>query len=341
VAASAEGRRLTEQHRQDQLALRAAFLQQFLQLWPLLDENRLDETSPGWVAAVMGILRPYRRRSAEIATNYFTEYRQAEVPDLRRGPARSTPGLARPAQTPPEQPQRVGTAGRRGPARPVTRLRPSGSRPGGNVQIPDLEDGPRERTRIDIPEIDWEPFSYAAEISLKVMGPVGQKSKTGRGMTPAQAKDVSFVQTAGAASRHVLTGGRQSLLTLVDRDTVAKGWIRVTDSDPCSFCAMLASRGPVFKDKAAFAESNAQFQNNPKLGATPGDAKVHDNCACTMEPVYSLSAPWPGRAKEFRALYNEVIGFAPNNRYHGAEALRVFRNEYERRRRVSQRESVA
>lgn len=167
------------------------------------------------------------------------------------------------------------------------------------------------RTRIEIPDIDWTPRDRATEVSLIVTGPVGQKSKRSRGKSETVARDESFVEAAGAASRQVLTGGRQSLLTLLDDDPQVRGWIRVTDGDPCAFCAMLASRGPVFK-----SQESAGFS-------------AHDHCACTAEPVYYNDAPWPGRAAEFRRLWREHI----EGRFSGADARREWRRLYERLQR--------
>jgi hypothetical protein len=179
---------------------------------------------------------------------------------------------------------------------------------------------------------------------LNLMGPVSQKVQAKLGKPLEQAQDVSFVQAAGSAGRHMLTGGRKSLLTLVENDRQAIAWIRVTDGDPCSFCAMLASRGPVFLDKKAFDESDhgpGLHRKNPGPFDGPGTVKVHDNCACTMEPVYSRSAPWPGRAREFRNLWREVVGFAPNNKYSGKDALNAYRRAYEAMQRDNRRSDVA
>ena len=142
-------------------------------------------------------------------------------------------------------------------------------------------------------------------------GPVAQKSKIARGKPAEQARNESLVQASGAATRHVLTGGRQSLLTLIEGDVQALGWARVTDGDPCAFCAMLSSRGIVYK-----SEASAGF-------------KAHDHCACTAEPAYSRSAPLPGRGSEFQRLWNENI----RGRYSGAEARNAWRRLYEQRQR--------
>lgn len=182
------------------------------------------------------------------------------------------------------------------------------------IEIPDLPTAGRRSARVVVPDIDWKPADRAARVSLTVTGPVSQKSKARRGKSQQVARDESFNESAGAASRHVLTGGRQSLLTLLQNDPQKPRWIRVTDGDPCSWCAMLASRGPVFisKETAAF--------------------EAHDHCACTAEPVYSRDAPWPGRAAEFRRLWRQVTRGLGGN-----DALNAFRRAYEEQQRDAQR----
>ena len=85
---------------------------------------------------------------------------------------------------------------------------------------------------------------------------------------PARA---ALVRVSGAVTRHVLDGGRQTLLASVRSDRHAVGWARVVSGNACSFCAMLASRG------AAYGERSGDFQS-------------HDHCACSLEPVYRRQA---------------------------------------------------
>jgi hypothetical protein len=56
MASTPEGRRLTEEHRLEQQAVRNEFLAEFIALWALLDSARLDETGPGWVSAVTRLI---------------------------------------------------------------------------------------------------------------------------------------------------------------------------------------------------------------------------------------------------------------------------------------------
>jgi hypothetical protein len=106
--------------------------------------------------------------------------------------------------------------------------------------------------------------------------------------------DRALVRTSGSASRQVLLGDRVTTLTAVDADTQAVGWARISDGDPCAFCWMLVSRGPVYK-----SEATANFQ-------------AHDHCGCKPVPVFSKTAPWPGRAREYRRIYNQVAQGQPD-----------------------------
>jgi hypothetical protein len=318
---------LTEQHRIEQQQVRSQFLLEFIALWHLLDSTRLDDTSPGWVQAVLRLIQRYRTRSAEVATVYFDDFAQVEAPavparELERARIELPTGVQRPAPRPTPSPRRPPTP-QAEPA-PSRRNAPEPER----VPEPEVQRDRRvrldidesvfrrveRRTTIDIPDIDWTPADRAVVVSMNVTGPVAQKQKASRGKPLQTARDESFTQAAGAATRHVLTGGRRSLLTLLVDDPVALGWIRVTDGDPCAFCAILASRGPVYRSR-----ETAGFL-------------AHDHCACTPEPVYSRDTLWPGRAKEFRGLWRtSTEGLS------GKDARNAFRREYETRQREARR----
>lgn len=147
--------------------------------------------------------------------------------------------------------------------------------------------------------------------SLLVTGPISMKSNVAKGRDVFSARDAALMNTAKAAQRHVINGGRGTILGSVKRDSRSVGWARLTDGRPCAFCALLASRGPAYK-----SETTAQF-------------KSHDGCGCTPVPVFDFSAPWPGRAEEFRASYDETVsgkfpGGDGNNK-----AVRAWRKQYE------------
>lgn len=97
--------------------------------------------------------------------------------------------------------------------------------------------------------------------TLFLLGPIGAKKQIAR-RRPNVAADTT-TRVAGSVTRQVLNGGRDTLMQAVDREPRAQGWQRVTDADPCDFCADIAAEG---------VQSGAQFQ-------------AHDHCGCTTEPA--------------------------------------------------------
>lgn len=123
-------------------------------------------------------------------------------------------------------------------------------------------------------------------------------------------------QAAVAATRHATAGGRDQVVAAVKEDRRALGYVRITDGDPCFFCAMLASRGFVYKEDS-FKYSNYMFEGE-------GVAKAHDGCQCSMKATYSRDDPLPGRSQEWQELWK-----TSTSRLSGPEALKAFRRAYE------------
>lgn len=102
--------------------------------------------------------------------------------------------------------------------------------------------------------------------SLDVTGPVEFKKAVAAGKTPQQAMDAAAVRMVGSTQYLALEGGRSVMQQSIEADEQATGYARVTDNDPCAWCAMLASRGPVYK--------TAVTAGDPRQG---GD-RYHDHC---------------------------------------------------------------
>lgn len=154
---------------------------------------------------------------------------------------------------------------------------------------------------LQLVEATWQD---AARASLRITGPIAAKKLVlAKARRPA---DVAFVRMSGAATRIVGNGGRDTLSEVVQRDRRAIGYARVTSGVPCAFCAMLASRGPIYK-----SSGSVSFHS-------------HDHCSCYPEPVYSRDAAWPGRGRDFQRLYKSSTAGAPNPRL-------AFRRAYEGR----------
>lgn len=138
-----------------------------------------------------------------------------------------------------------------------------------------------------VPAIAAAPADAMIAASLYATGETATRKAIDGGRAPSDAMQSAFVRTSGAVSRHILAGGRDTIVGSVASDPQALGWARVTDGDPCYFCLTLASRGPVYK-----TEQSADFQ-------------AHDHCGCAAEPFYEGSA-WPGRSREFLKTYDDA-----------------------------------
>ena len=141
--------------------------------------------------------------------------------------------------------------------------------------------------------------------------------------------------STGAAVRHAMNGGRDVALTEAQEDQFAVGWQRITDENPCYFCAILAANGPLYKRRTSFSNKNSKTGKEfaPNLafdvtGEPSGIAKVHNHCRCTIAPVFEgfeQVDPWGKVAlriwrkvtreglsggaamKEYRRLYGENL----------------------------------
>lgn len=137
----------------------------------------------------------------------------------------------------------------------------------------------------------------AVTTSLIVTGPASVKAAMRRGVPIERALDVAEARSAAAAMRHALAGGRETLTHSIDADRQAIGIARFAGGRACAFCAMLASRGPIYKSRATAAGSRT---------TADGLHKVHDNCHCSFEPVYRSDAAWPAGSRRYRALWDEA-----------------------------------
>lgn len=171
--------------------------------------------------------------------------------------------------------------------------------------------------------------------SLIVTGPVALKKAIGRGVLTEQALRAASATSSRAGMRHVLNGGRETTIRTIDSDGIALGWARKTSGTPCAFCAMLASRGPVYRSKAIAqsvagrsgfdaeergddvqARKSGRFTNRlrdsglvstqqERGGREIGEA-YHDSCHCTAEPIYSPEAEWPEGSRQYADLWFEA-----------------------------------
>lgn len=145
--------------------------------------------------------------------------------------------------------------------------------------------------------------------SLLYTGPVTVKRSLTKGSTIEAAMRAAESATLGAIFRIVADGGRNTIHTTAMRDPKALGFARVTDGNPCAFCAMLASRGFAYK-----SEETAGGQ-------------YHDRCGCFAQPMYRPTDTVPGRGQEFSDLWAATTGDVT-----GADKARAFRRAYDAQR---------
>jgi hypothetical protein len=114
----------------------------------------------------------------------------------------------------------------------------------------------------------------------------------------AEAHTQAGARQAAAAARVAMNGGRKETWTAGERDSRMLGYIRLSRTGtPCGWCAMLISRGAVYKS----ARSAGDYaQGN----------QYHDNCRCFAEPVFSReqyrSSDRYALNREFEELWPQV-----------------------------------
>ena len=95
-------------------------------------------------------------------------------------------------------------------------------------------------------------------------------------------------------------GGRNTITGSVNRGRRKGGWSRVTSGKPCAFCAMLASRGPIY------SERTVHF-------------RAHDGCSCSAMAVWNRDDGWTEQARTYQRLWKETAkGDDPVNAFRRA-----------------------
>ncbi|WP_405016412.1 hypothetical protein OHV05_04310 [Kitasatospora sp. NBC_00070] len=291
--------RLVEQHRRAQARIGAAVAAESLAAWSAVRPNSLAVTGATWLATVMAVVRRERERSRDVAAAYYRLHRAlatgTTVPPRHGGYAADSVSLAD--------------------------LRADWARISGLDD--DTEGGESQTDAVQLELFDWPlpddgAHEAAARTSLAVTGPVRAKQAADRltadlnagrldgpGYVAAldDATARAGITAAGSADREVLRGGRDLLAQTTRRDRRVLGWARVPDEDPCSWCAMLASRGAVYKSRDAAVLRNSA----DGLPDDPEDLeKYHPMCHCQIRPVYSRTDQVSPDSERYRQEWRTV-----------------------------------
>ncbi len=293
---NAETIRLSAEYWRAQAVIGAGLAARSLNAWSRVSPRSLVDTGGLWLATTLALVRQERARSRETAAAFYRLQRAVEtghtVPPLHGGYATHT--------------VRLGD------------LRTQWAQAAG-VPVEHREDDGRAIVLdpFDWPGADDEAHEAAARASLAVTGLV----RAGRGLErvntdldSGRLDSAAFLAeldqvmaeagaiAAGAADREALRGGRDLVATASRTDARVLGWARVTDSDPCAWCAMLASRGAVYKTRQSAALKDAD-----ELPVDPRDVeKFHALCHCQTVPVYSRTQFMSEDAKRLRADWDRV-----------------------------------
>lgn len=138
--------------------------------------------------------------------------------------------------------------------------------------------------------------------------------------------DAAMSKADGALDRLVLNAGRDTVREAVRQDRDAIAYARAAALGACSFCALMSSRGAIYKDRGTVGEdANESFVGDDSV------IKYHNYCRCQPLPVFAgqsfelspkarewdriyrdFAAPYPGdQLRRFRAALAEQRASAP------------------------------
>jgi hypothetical protein len=277
--------------------LGVATIEDALTLWQGVPPTRTAAVSAAWLRRAVFLVMTRRARSRDLAMAYYRLARALRtgrtVADPRRPePAYVTLGTLRrefaALAGPPIPASRAPAPATAAPEPPEEEARDEAT-PDESAEQPSDDDDDRVLVeQIEAIEREQERLERAAEDearnALEELGPRNLDRKLADIDTTAPAREVDELRNdahrragtrqAAAAERLAMNGARSHLWSLAQRDRRVVGYIRLSRTGtPCGWCAMLISRGAVYKSErsATYAE---------------GD-QYHDNCHCYAEPVYS------------------------------------------------------
>lgn len=108
------------------------------------------------------------------------------------------------------------------------------------------------------------------------------------GYSPAEAAGKAGLRMARWVEQESQAGGRDQIIGSSREDPQAVGWYRISDGDPCAFCALMVSRGVVYR-----SERSALFRSHP-------------SCGCTAAPAFNRDRFQIPEAEQWDSLYQRA-----------------------------------
>jgi len=187
----------------------------------------------------------------------------------------------------------------------------------------DFYDGEREWAGVagtfTVPLADPPPeeqTSNSLRWATKGLWPRDEGEATLAQLEPLDVRlDSAMSKADGAVGRLVLNVGRDTVTDAVRRDSGAIAYARAAALGCCHFCALMSSRGAVYKDRGTVGEdANDRFVGDDSV------IKYHNYCRCQPIPVFrGQSFELSPKAREWDRIYRE---FAQG---HSGEQLQRFR----------------
>lgn len=287
-----------------------------LVLWDEVPPNAPAGTAARWLNAAVSLVMNRRRVTRDLALAYYRLVRALHTDATIRLPGDPT-GTTIPLNTLRQDFAALAAPERPAPASPSSDTNPApeaAREPARPEESPDEEDDEDDRILLEeLASLEAESarIEAAAEeearTALAALGPLNQQRLVGQidnedtASNVDKARDEAHLKAgsrqAAAASRIVQDGGRSRLWSVSNNDKRCIGYVRLSRTGtPCGWCAMLISRGPVYRSEgsATFAGGAASYDD--------GD-KYHDNCNCYAMPVFT------------REQYGESDLFALNRKY--------------------------
>ncbi|GIF02219.1 VG15 protein [Paractinoplanes rishiriensis] len=277
-----------------------------LALWQHLPAQRAPAVTAAWLRAAVRIVMTRRGHARDLAMAYYRLVRA-----LRTGRTIADPYHPDPAQVTLGMLRREFAAlATPATAAPTTAAQPDQATPAPSRTLTeDPEPSDDDADRVLVEEIESlrqeaerreRDAEREAQIILDQLGPALLDRKTRdldpgapAGQVDAARRDThaqAGARQAAAAERIALNGARSTEWATAQSDRRALGYIRVSQSGtPCGWCAMLISRGAVYKTAAS-----AEFSD--------GD-KYHDNCHCVAETIFT-----PEQLTSARYALNRAYG---------------------------------
>lgn len=329
-------------HAEDQETVANNLIVALFPLWQLMRFDELNASTAVWLSSVLPRVETAFLQSQRLSAVFNANVRAAELPtdvpllidvpevefppiipdsSFRMPPLLETSMPQPVAELLADQPvaDPVAPADAPGRAADVARLIERGRQIGTPQWVLDrIEQMADSRAGVGQQRVELQEFPRQ-EVATSLTIEANYNTKRAMPGQEQQLMQDALSRSSGAAVRQAMNGGRGVTDRVVELDRKIKGFARVTDSDPCPFCALLASRGAVF-GKGSFIASDAKMEAdrrregttwalNPEAARDVPEgwtnvAKVHNNCKCHLRPVYANESVWDAGAKHFLDLWN-------------------------------------